>query len=117
MKKMKKIIALLILSVFFTSCTDSTENKLEIETPTIEIEDNTDIQDIENIIIEEIEAVEENNINTDEEIKINTGETINEEVKIKDTNTQEIVSDEESLETEVNDLLDEFIDSLDSYDK
>jgi hypothetical protein len=60
-------------------------------------------------IWKEIEILENEVVK--DETKVEENENINWEQNI------EVTSDEAALESEVNDLLDEFIDSLDSYDK
>jgi len=119
---MKKIIALLIISVFLTSCGNN-EEKTE-EQP---IENNNDVEvntnswenlikEIkEDVIIDEIKEPVETNTWVIEELPVDPKADIKEE----DTSKPiiESPSDEDALESEVNDLLDEFIDSLDSYDK
>ncbi len=104
---MKKIVSLLIISVFLASCSDNIEKTVVDDsnnTPLANEETNTWTIDKEIIVKEEtqtwnIEVVEE---------KVNVKEPINEKVTVED---------EKILESEVNDLLDEFIDSLDNYDK
>lgn len=107
---MKKIFSLLIISLFFVSCTDTTvENPID-EGPWVPV-----IQ-VPRVYEDSIEEVNENEQNEDkaptEEISEDT------ETPIEwASDTEETNSDDEALESEVNDLLDEFIDSLDSYDK
>lgn len=108
---MKKIIGLLIIFTFITSCTNNTEEKvIEVKNTNTEVE-----QTIEDIMKEEIKVESE----TKTEEPSNDKKPIINEVEKNDTNENptEVNTDEASLESEVNDLLDEFIDSLDSYDK
>jgi hypothetical protein len=110
---MKKITILIIISTILISCTwEKTENTEKqynneiTETNTI-MESNTweiikEVKKEENNTWEIIESTTIIENNTWEVIKIN-------DMKNEITETQ--------LESEVNDLLDEFIDSLDKYDK
>lgn len=115
---MKNIIVLLIISALITSCWNKAEETTadDINTPiTIEtnnggVKVNIDWDDIK------IEVKEEDS-NESIKVDIDWGEVKIETPDIKEAIKIEANSDEETLESEVNDLLDEFIDSLDSYDK
>ncbi len=107
---MKKILALIVMSLLLTSCfgkieetpvNDDTKTVIE---DTINDDTNTNntipiIEDDKKDDSDVVPVVDDNNTITD------------------DTTTETNSADEEILEDEVNALLDEFIDSLDNYDK
>ncbi len=103
---MKKIIALFILSALLVSCTNNEINDTIVEEPNKEntIIESKEINEIEDILEEEI-----NNINN------NDKKIIEKNIPMEEIN--KMTTNEEFLEEEVNDLLDEIIDSLDNYDK
>lgn len=115
---MKKIIALLILSVLLSSCVDKNENEsketeipnsnIEINDDGIKVEFNDNESNMKIVVNEKDDIIEINN--NENNIKIENWNII----KKTSTGTN---PDDAALESEVNDLLDEFIDSLDSYDK
>lgn len=125
---MKKIIALMITSFLLTSCfggTEKAEDEAKTKTPdeinNVEIKKETNNTEVDNVVEWNNEDEEEEVNDNDKIIDVND-ENAKIKVSITDDDTNEKqpawdVSDEEALETEVNDLLDEFIDSLDSYDK
>ena len=108
---MKKLIVVTLMSILFTSCGSEVDEKTTVvETPK-DIENETIITDDEiDVEIKKIEETLKEEIIENIEDKVDWGTTI------EKTET-EWTSDEDALEAEVNDLLDEFIDSLDSYDK
>ena len=98
---MKKIIAILILSTLLASCTNTAEeNTVETETPVVETEVNTEDETV----------TEENEVEGEDKEMDNDSDETNNEEKVEDEETVEVNSDDEALESEVNDLLDEFID-------
>ena len=104
---MKKIIITLAMLVFLASCWNDT--KEITETPIVETEVNN---------IDETINTDDIKDNSDYEDKIPSEEIEeNTETPIEWIPDTEVNTDDEALEAEVNDLLDEFIDSLDSYDK
>ena len=110
---MKKILSLLIITVFLTSCTGNTQ-----DTPTDELPWVT-TNELPKVDENQTNVEENTNENEDKDSDEATSEKIEENTEtpvewIPDT---EVNTDDEALEAEVNDLLDEFIDSLDSYDK
>jgi len=123
--KMKKIIGIIMLSILLTSCGNkSEETKKE---PTTKTEVNTEVKNVkidtktENTDVKDVEIWDntENSSIKVEDNKVDITITPSWDTKTTTTTKEPTtnVSDEEALETEVNDLLDEFIDSLDSYDK
>ncbi|MFK7779924.1 MAG: hypothetical protein QM490_02150 [Candidatus Gracilibacteria bacterium] len=115
---MKKILTLLIAFFALTSCYGTTE---ESSTDKIPVNENpADVTDIvENDSDDEKDDDENKNSTGTIDINIvenNSDDKDDSENNQNDSNT-ETNTDEEVLENEVNDLLDEFIDSLDNYDK
>ena len=117
---MKKILSLFILSLFLVSCTGNTEKTPTDELPGTPVNQvpqiNEDETNTEDFTDEEKRENQEEENNTDWEIEEKVWEE-NTEKEIEWVSDTEINTDDQALETEVNDLLDEFIDSLDSYDK
>ena len=111
---MKKIIGLLVISTLLISCTDNTSTETNIQEPSVALEEN-----VENKI--NTGSLDEGNDTTEipeskETKEVETKDAETEKETKKETNTEKSNS-EEVLESEVNDLLDEFIDSLENYDK
>ena len=98
----------MILSFVLTSCWNNTEDTSVVEDNTPVVEDNTN-----------------NDSNTEDNIPVINNNTDTTVIDDKSTDTwrnsditpETNSADEEILEDEVNALLDEFIDSLDNYDK
>ncbi len=109
---MKKIVVLALV-VLLSSCTTSKDKE------------NSQIDNTNNepVIIQD--GIKETEEPTEDDIDLDIWEEIDNIIKseIEETSTWTTGTgtgadtDEEALETEVNDLLDEFIDSLDSYEK
>lgn len=117
---MKKIIIMLVIASFLTSCwTKNTENETNSWATDTEINQETDTD----INVETTQSGQTIDVNW--EIKVSNWTTTtntnnNTEIKVEnntDTNTKVTPEEEAALENEVNDLLDEFINSLDTYDK
>jgi len=107
---MKKIIALLIVSSFLFSCTNTKQEEI-IKEPTVN--ENIPTANEESNTGSEIKTIE-----VTEEEYIETPETVvTETVEIGSSTGEITIEEEKILESEVNDLLNEFIDSLDNYDK
>ena len=109
---MKKVLGLTLITLLFTSCWNN--NTIDENT------DNNSAPVIENNVEIKVKEVPSNNEeeiiekSIDEIISWENDGIINETDWTEDI---EINTDEEALETEVNVLLDEFIDSLENYDK
>lgn len=119
---MKKIIFVLLATSLLFSCTNTENTEIEntwaVEESQVDQENTSNTEELEDSMTEENNTEEDNSSdseNTEELEDTITQEDIENEI-IKAQN-DDIVTDEEALEAEVNDLLDEFIDSLDSYDK
>lgn len=110
---MKKIIITLITSALLVSCSNNTpdSNEVENQPAKVVVENNTNSWETENNKIINTENSETWVTETPNTEKKENSQTENK------TNTSTWNNDEAVLETEVNDLLDEFIDSLDEYDK
>jgi len=107
---MKKIIALLIVSSFLFSCTNTKQEEI-IKEPTVNENIPTANEEINTgSEIKTIEVTEEEYIETPETV-------VTETVEIGSSTGEITIEEEKILESEVNDLLNEFIDSLDNYDK
>lgn len=118
---MKKIISLIILSILLSSCSIWTKNNLEKK----EAETNKTVNQETNIWtnqesntwdIVETETTE-TEIKEEETNSWDIEKTQTTKITETDNSPKNINNNEEALEAEVNMLLDEFIDSLDNYDK
>ena len=123
---MKKSLSILILSLFLASCSIWTKNTMEENknenNSTINQETNTWVKEETNSWNIAENETSENEVNIEKSnswTKEETNSWNTEEVKTTDTNESPKTTneDEKALEAEVNGLLDEFIDSLDNYDK
>lgn len=126
---MNKIIWLVAISILLTSCWGNSETKENTTNNNLEVTEINIDNNIEENTWNENNTWSETIVDNNEKDPVTNNEnkgwdiTNNENTAI-DTNksatwktNNEETSDEEVLESEVNDLLDEFIDSLDSYDK
>ena len=110
---MKKVIAILIFSTLLTSCLKTEETIVETENPNPNVEETI----VEEGTIEENNAEDENTeTNTEKESAWEIDDVMPWNTEEKENNG-EVTTEEEVLDAEINNLLDEFIDSLDSYDK
>lgn len=132
---MKKIVIILVTLTFLVSCgnkeneneTNSGTTNIEVNSWTI-IDEKSETGSIDNEWVENANSGTENTdntinssgttniwtVNNNSGVINNNPETINKDTKAPST---KVNSDEAALEAEVNDLLDEFINSLDNYEK
>ena len=104
---MQKILTLIVISVLLTSCLSKTEVTPKNNNTWAVVEDTTND--------DTIPVIDDKNDGTNTVIidDNTTWDTTNTDENTPETNS----ADEQILEDEVNALLDEFIDSLDNYDK
>jgi len=118
---MKKIIVSLVVLSFLASCWNNKQIPEEIDTWVIDKGLNQNINDDNQTGVTDTGSTVNTNWNTKTDNWTNSESNSNSAtgklVEKKPGSWDNTGSDEANLEKEVNDLLDEFIDSLDSYDK
>ncbi len=108
----KKILALIVMSILLTSCFGKTEETVVNDDTGTVVEDTTN-----NDSNTDDSIPTEDDSNTDSTPETNVEDTTTSDDTKTDPTPETNSADEEILEDEVNALLDEFIDSLDNYDK